>query len=283
MAVQTKEREPRVPMNAQGGYDPADVTPGVFRVGESDLYLHAFARHGGEPGELTIRELRRTKAGTFYTVGTPAPVVAAIEAELRRDSDERREVRVFYGDRATGRDWMEENDTVGKIGRTMGGNGPIGLKEPILLCADGDGLGGGIILADCIVRLQVAGKEVYRHPGYHLGEMTLGASAHPNWPHGVFVNGVNHANFSSELARDTWIDFIQGNRLSAEPTRAEAIAALEAKEAQIAALAKELAAARAQAAGPAPGPTDPGASEASAKSASPTPAGKTPKRGGPAR
>ena len=96
--------------------------------------------------------------GTTYDDRTDPNVVWVLEnARIRGER-----VRLEYGDRETGKVWMEEYDVDGTLGRSMGPQ-----KVPILL-HNTRSTGGGCILGHCILRVQVrAGKgwrTVYQHP-----------------------------------------------------------------------------------------------------------------------
>lgn len=157
----------------------------------------------------------RNAGGTYYHEETPAPVVAILE-ESRRTG---RRIRLHYGDRDTGRDWLEEHDVTGSVGRSMGP-----LKVPLMI-HNARSHGGGAILTDCIVRIRDAsgGRDLWRHPIYHAGKATVReispdemVSWHRDKPpvslrsmgytHGVDVEGRGHeANFKSEKAARSWI------------------------------------------------------------------------------
>ena len=74
-------------------------------------------------------------------------------------------VRFYWGDAETGRDWGEQYDITGRLGRSMGP-----CKVPILL-HNSRSLGGGAILDHCIVKIEFANKRdggtLYIHPSYH--------------------------------------------------------------------------------------------------------------------
>lgn len=114
-------------------------------------------------------------------------------------------VRLFYGDRKTGKDWCEEYDTMGYIGRSAGTT----VKIPLLI-NNRNSTGGPGILDGCIVRMTVDKRDVYRHPKYHIGKITFGPSGYANVPYGVFIDGKNHANFKTQEKAKKWADFIQG-------------------------------------------------------------------------
>lgn len=103
------------------------------------------------------------KAGdvqTWFDADTPASIACAIEAYRRNE----RKVRLYYGDKATGRDWMEENDTIGFISRSTGP-----LRTPLLMSSRRASYGDAVLSA-CIVRIQdaVTKQDFWRHPTYHL-------------------------------------------------------------------------------------------------------------------
>ena len=114
-------------------------------------------------------------------------------------------VRLFYGDRKTGKDWCNEFETMGYVGRSMG---PV--KIPLLI-NNRNSTGGPGILDGCIVRMTVDKRDVYRHPKYHIGKITFGPSGFPNVPYGVFIDGKNYANFKTQEKARKWAEFIQGN------------------------------------------------------------------------
>lgn len=76
-------------------------------------------------------------------------------------------LRLFYGDPATGRDWMAESDVVGTIGRSGG------LMRVPLLVAPSE-CSGPAILTACIVRMLdgVSGRELYRVDKYVVPALT---------------------------------------------------------------------------------------------------------------
>ena len=97
--------------------------------------------------------------GTFFHLDTPDELCRIIDSliESRRET----RVRIFQGDAATGRDWGEENDVTGYMGRSMG---PI--KIPLLI-NNRRSLGGGGLLDNCILKLQTtAGRELWRADNY---------------------------------------------------------------------------------------------------------------------
>lgn len=98
--------------------------------------------------------------GTFYDTRTPQEVIDVIESARAGG----RRVRLSYGDTETGRDWQEQYDIVGRIGRSAG---PV--KVPILI-HNRRSIGGHAILDHCIVRIvsSVGGRVLYQHPKYYV-------------------------------------------------------------------------------------------------------------------
>jgi hypothetical protein len=145
-----------------------------------------------------------TPAGAAYHEDAHPKVVELLEkARLAGHK-----VRVFYGDSNTGRDWLEENDVEGRIGLSMG---PV--KIPLMIAPRQ--IGGPGILESCVVRIQVRGKDAWRHPRYHQPAFESKPSKYADRPHGVFADGQNIANFKTPRAREKYLGFIQGESRSA--------------------------------------------------------------------
>jgi hypothetical protein len=139
--------------------------------------------------------------GTFYSASTPTEVIQILERSRR--TGER--LRLHLGDATTGRDWLEEHDVTGRVGRSTGR-----IKIPLLLVSSRSHGGGGI-LDDSIVRIRAAkgGAELYRHPLYHVPPITLAdySPANTPLPYAVNVDGKEHARFKSAKDRSRW--FVQ--------------------------------------------------------------------------
>ena len=98
--------------------------------------------------------------GTSYHEDTPQRVVNILE-NLRHNGSR---LRIHYGDTDTGRDWMDENDVTGYVGRSGGS-----IKIPLLI-HNSRSSGGGGILDHCIVKITTTcqpKRTLYIHPKYH--------------------------------------------------------------------------------------------------------------------
>ena len=108
--------------------------------------------------------------GTSYDERTPDAVIRVLENA--RQSRQRLHISLGETDNdrgQLGRDWLEEFETHGYVGRSMG---PV--KVPLLV-ANRRSLGGGAILTHCIVRIRTSagGRVLYQHPQYHHGEILV--------------------------------------------------------------------------------------------------------------
>ena len=157
------------------------------------------------------REYHQLDNGTCYSVLTPVGVVE--ELEKYRDGSTR--IRVFYGDTVTGRDWMEENDTMGIVGRSSGQ-----IKVPLLIKTRRS-FGGGAILDSAIVKITVNHRVVYKHPKFWQPELFLSSlknTGTPELPWTVCrkvepVGGMEvYARFATKAKAERYIAFMRGER-----------------------------------------------------------------------
>lgn len=157
---------------------------------------------------------------TWFSADTPMAVRQVLDDARKSE----RRVRIFCGD-IDGRSWLEEFETVGRIGRSTG------LMKIPLLIASSRSRGGGHVLDSHIVRIQdVATKrDLYRLPAFHVPLMRLEATrkddAHfAEYPWSVKVARRDlsldrqivwdtHARFKSEEKAQRWIDFMHGKAM----------------------------------------------------------------------
>lgn len=149
----------------------------------------------------------RLENGTSFDPRTPGEVVAIL-GQARRH---RTRLHISLGETVgpnQGRDWLEEFETHGYVGRSIG---PV--KAPLLL-ANRRSMGGGAILDHCIVRIResAGGRVLYQHPGYHHGDLEIHRKAEPvTSPDGrtltvdVTRDGEPHASFENVEKARRWV------------------------------------------------------------------------------
>ena len=158
---------------------------------------------------------------TWYRAGTPKKVAAILEAARSSFSDNRHQgtiLRLFYGDPQTGRDWAEEFETTGFIGRSMGPMRVPLIMEPLLddvRDITSSNCGGSINTVNVLRIIDVRrAEEVYRAKNYVLPQFAIevkeGAATHP-----VVVTRENKsvAAFENHEQAAQWIAFMQGFRV----------------------------------------------------------------------
>jgi hypothetical protein len=134
---------------------------------------------GGETDKYKIVD------GTAYHKETPDAVVNVLENARKSNA----RIKLYYGDVVTGRDWNEEYDTVGTIGRSGGGT----YKIPLLI-KTGRSLGGGSVLDHCIVKIKDSktGRVLYQNPKYIAPVIEIVKGDMEDSPYNTMVNGKLH-------------------------------------------------------------------------------------------
>lgn len=150
----------------------------------------------------------QTVNGTFYDARTPEEVIRVLELARRN----RTRLHISLGETDNNRgdigwDWLEEFDTHGYVGRSIG---PV--KVPLLI-ANRRSTGGGAILDHCIVRIRTSsgGRVLWQHPKYHHGSLQIRRKTTPvQLPDSrvltvdVFREGVVHASFENMEKARRW-------------------------------------------------------------------------------
>lgn len=138
---------------------------------------------------------------TYFDPGTADPVRKFLE-RYRRSGDT---LRVVPGDPENGRDWMDENDVVGTVGRSMGP-----MRVPLLV-AKGE-RGGPALLTRCIVRLidWETQRELYVHPRYQSPALAIVPNDDPERPWEVTRDGQTQARFDDVGRAGSYIGFMRG-------------------------------------------------------------------------
>lgn len=145
--------------------------------------------------------------GTFFSIDTPKKVQTILE-NYRRSGDK---LRIIFGDLETGRDWLSENDVMGRVGRSTGM-----MKIPLMV-ADGENGGSGILDNSILRMLDVASRKVlYCHPKYQVPDLAITTASadairfNPKYTHGVSRDGSNFANFTSMAKAAQYVAFLCG-------------------------------------------------------------------------
>jgi len=141
---------------------------------------------------------------TYYHTDTPQAVKDKLEFYLKSGH----RIRLFYGDAVTGRDWMEEYDTMGTVSRSTGDK-PI----PILI-HNSRSMGGGGIMDHCIVKITLNKKTVYQHPTYYIPISKAIPSNRPDLPWQVRREDDNsiQAMFKTQQKACNYLNFMYGDR-----------------------------------------------------------------------
>lgn len=146
----------------------------------------------------------KTVNGTSYDTRTPDEVINVLEKARQN----RTRLHVSFGDSKSGRDWLEESDVYGVIGRSTGS-----VKIPLLI-HNRRSLGGPGLLDHCIVRIRTSqgGRILWEHPEYHHGDLEIRQKAEPvTLPDGRTLNvdvlrdGEIHASFETYGKARHWV------------------------------------------------------------------------------
>lgn len=118
-------------------------------------------------------------------------------------------IRIWYGDVASGKSWLEEYDVLGTVGRSMGQ-----FKVPLLI-ANSRSSGGGAILDHRIVRVNwVNGNTLFKHPQFSHGTEGAKIRNYNGKSAVVLSTGEVHATFSTSVKAERWLSFMRGERYS---------------------------------------------------------------------
>ena len=95
---------------------------------------------------------------TSFNTNTPQKVREILEWAR----ENRKRIRVYYGDKVTGRDWCGAHNMIGYIGRSCGQ-----VKVPLLMC-NRNSCYGPAVMDDCIVKITYDHQVLYQHPDYYM-------------------------------------------------------------------------------------------------------------------
>jgi hypothetical protein len=142
----------------------------------------------------------KIKDGTAYHKETRESVINALEYARKNN----KRIRLFYGDVKTGKCWLEEYDTIGYVGRSIGD-----IKIPLLI-KNRNSIGGPGILDDCIVRITLDKNILYTHEYFHIGEFSIKESYIDDYKFDVLLDGKCVARFKTKEKAERWIRFMKG-------------------------------------------------------------------------
>ena len=130
-----------------------------------------------------------------------------VAALLNNLAMSKQRIRLVYGDIDTGKDWLQEYEVLGSIGKSNGSN-----QIPLLI-SNSRSTGGGAILEDCILKIvDVKSKKVlYQHDKYLAPKFDIVPSI---IGYSVTVDGNVQANFKTIKQAQNYIDFMLCKRMS---------------------------------------------------------------------
>ena len=144
--------------------------------------------------------------GTAYRKDTPEDVIKILEFAMKN----KERIRLFYGDTKTGKDWLQNFNTTGTIGRSTGQT-----KIPLLI-NNSRSQGGYAVLDNCIVKITIDKRTVYQNPKYHLPAMEIKEAGEnlkiKGYFYSVFADGENIYNCKTLQQAENKIVFHKGIR-----------------------------------------------------------------------
>jgi len=120
-----------------------------------------------------------------YNEKTPQAVIQVIDEAYKTN----RRLSIRFGDIETGRDWLDEYDTAGTIGKSTGT-----IKIPLLIKTNRS-LGGGALLDHCILKItdQNTKQVLYKAANYQQPQVEIVPSDVPEqYQYNTIVNGTLH-------------------------------------------------------------------------------------------
>lgn len=141
---------------------------------------------------LNGKQYKVSDNGTAFHIDTNDEVCRILDEAI----NSRRRLKIYLGDTKTGKDWNEEHDTIGRIGRSYGET----FKIPILIRSKRS-LGGPALLDNCIVKIKDAttGNVLFQLPNYHNAYFSIIQCTHltPEYTHSVMIDHKLYSNHKS--------------------------------------------------------------------------------------
>lgn len=131
-----------------------------------------------------------TESDTYYSEGTKNEVIDILERARYRGQ----RVKLYYGDIETGRNWNEEHDTIGTIGRSTGK-----VKIPLLIATKRSTVGGAI-LTDCIIAIKEGKNVLYKAENFKEDVYTIVPSDMQGYEVNTLINGGLYGRHKTETS-----------------------------------------------------------------------------------
>jgi hypothetical protein len=142
-----------------------------------------------------------SESGTYYREGTTNEIINILERVRYRGE----RIQVFYGDVKTGRNWNEELDVCGTIGRSTGT-----IKIPLLIATKRSS-GGGAILTDCIIGIKQGKTIVYKANNFIDNVYKVTKGDLPEYPFSTLINGELYGRHKTEQSAKRLINKLNIN------------------------------------------------------------------------
>jgi len=140
-----------------------------------------------------------SNAGFFYSEKTNDKVINVLDnAYLNK-----KRVKLFYGDIETGKNWNEENDTFGTIGKSTG------IVQIPLLIKTTRSYGGGAILTDCIIGIKEGKNILYKADNFKTDLYTIENSDLKDYAKNTLINGELYGRHKTESSAKRLINKLQ--------------------------------------------------------------------------
>lgn len=132
--------------------------------------------------------------GTSYNKKTPAEVISVLEAARKTGT----RIKLHYGDTETGKDWKDEYNVTGYVGRSNG------LRKVPILLHNSRSTGGISILDHCIIKIKKSkgGEVLYKNPKYQELNIDIVPSDMEEYQFNTVINGELHGRHKTRKSAE---------------------------------------------------------------------------------
>ena len=129
-------------------------------------------------------------SGTAYTIETPQSIINVLENARSKGT----RIKITFGDIKTGKNWNDEYNTIGRVGRSTGN-----YKIPLLIKTTRS-FGGGAILTDCIIKIVDAKSKIilYKASNFKEQKIIIGKSDLIEYSHAIYIDNEIYSRHKSE-------------------------------------------------------------------------------------